>query len=78
MSKLIREIGYPLPVNCVILWLQIYEWKLVTLSGSAPKSLHVVGFTRTKSSGFLSIKWFNITAAYHFNIITIKSPASQH
>lgn len=45
----------------------------VSLSGSAPKSLQVVGFTRTKSPGFLSIKWFNITAAYHVNIITIEA-----
>lgn len=66
--------GYPLSTTCVTLWLQIYEW---SLSGSAPKSLHVVGFTRTKSSAFLSIKWYHITAAYHFGVITIKSPASQ-
>lgn len=61
---------YPLSANCVMLRLQIYEW---SFSGSAPKSPHVVGFTRTKSPGFLCIKWFNIAAAYHFNTITIKA-----
>lgn len=28
MSKLMGEMKYPLPANRVVLWLQIYEWKL--------------------------------------------------
>lgn len=73
MSKLIREIRDPISAKCAMLQLQIHEWKLSGVSQKAPpKSLHVVGFTRTKSPGFLSIKWFNITAACHFNIIPIK------
>lgn len=48
-----------------------------TLTGRTPKSLHMVGFTRTKSPEFRGIKCFHITPAYHFNIITIKSPVSQ-
>lgn len=73
MSKLIREMKYPLSELGYVTGYKFMNGNERSLSGSAPKSPHVVGFTRTKSPGLLSIKWLAVTAAYHFNIITIKA-----